>query len=159
MIWRRGGTDGLPHRIALRCRCRSNTCDLYSGAIEAVRGTGRAVRPDHSVGQENVATFESCRRIFVWQDMIGRAEDEVRELLNELRRFGPNLLLWISTVSSFPMAKTVGYLGRGLLYATVPPTMDLSIWHKLYADAASQADRLALYGDWGYQGFEAGASA
>jgi hypothetical protein len=72
--------------------------------------------------------MEAAHRIFVWKSNGPTAEADVRALLETLRRYGPNRLLWVSVADIYHPPGYVEDGGNGLLkgYVTRLASYDLA---------------------------------
>ena len=103
-----------------------------------------------------IEDMESAHRIFVWKSNLATAEPDVRDLVACLRRYGPNLLLWVSLADQHHPAGSIEYAGDGLLRGYVrrfapyeaAGEIDHGPWHSVCRNAAAIADYLADCGEW-----------
>jgi hypothetical protein len=102
----------------------------------------------------------SAHRVFVWKSNLPQSETEIRELVDCLRRHGPNMLLWVSLADQTHPAGSAQYAGGGLLKGYVTrfapyddaTSIDYSSWHAMCRNAADQADALRGAGEWSSPG-------
>jgi hypothetical protein len=98
----------------------------------------------------------AAQLIFVWKSNVPTSEADIRSLVACLRRFGPNLLLWVSAADADHPTGLVEYAGHGLLkgYVTrfvpyeITGDIDFTPWHAMCRNAAAVSDFLRQCGEW-----------
>ncbi|MBN8904995.1 MAG: hypothetical protein J0H57_28605, partial [Rhodospirillales bacterium] len=107
--------------------------------------------------RELLEDLRTAHRPFLWKADSGNAEGEIRQLVQCLRAYGPNLLLWVRLSDAEHSAEMVEYAGEGLLigYASrfapyeAVEEIDLASWHTLIPRAWRASGLLRLLGEWG----------
>jgi hypothetical protein len=105
-----------------------------------------------------VEDMASARQIFVWKSNVPTSEVDIRDLVVSLRRYGPNLLLWVNVADQTHPDGSVEYAGHGLLKGYVSKfapyeaaeDIDFPSWHVMCRNAAALADDLRLQGEWSF---------
>jgi hypothetical protein len=94
--------------------------------------------------------LREAHRVFVWKSNVPTPELNVRSLVACLRRYGPNLLLWVQVATDEHRAGSVEYAGGGLLkgyvarFAPYHDATDIepASWHEMCWNAWAVAEIL-----------------
>jgi hypothetical protein len=106
-----------------------------------------------------VEDMTSARQVFIWKSNVATSEADIRDLVACIRRYGPNLLLWVNVADQAHPDGSVEYAGDGLLtgyvskfapYETADDS-DIPSWHAMCRNAAAMADDLRLQGEWSHR--------
>jgi hypothetical protein len=141
---------------------------LHTGAhesgIDAELIRRRQIRALQFRRRKLLEDLETAHRVFVWKCNLPTSERDIRDLVACLRRYGPNLLLWVSVADEGHPAGFVEYAGDGLLkgyvarFATYDDATDADFmsWNEMCRNAAAKAEDLRRAGEWSSPGALAG---
>ncbi len=102
--------------------------------------------------------LQEAHRVFVWKSNLPVSERDLRDLVACLRRYGPNLLLWVTIADQDHPPGLVEYLGDGLLKGHIgrfapygaADDIDVAPWYAMCRNAAAAAEFLRRCGEWSH---------
>jgi hypothetical protein len=102
--------------------------------------------------------LREAHRVFVWKSNAPSSESEIGQLVEGLRRHGPNLLLWVALADDERHAGHVEYRGDGLLKGYVSrfapydeaTNIDTGPWYDVCCNAWAAAEVLRQHRKWGH---------
>ena len=130
----------------------------HEGTVDADKLKAQQVATLQLRKRKLISELKSSKRILVWKSNDGSAEADIRHLIAELRKFGPNLLLWVQLADAKHPPGLVEYAGQGLLkgyvtrFAPYSDASDIAFepWHIVCRNAVEAADFLQRCGEWSW---------
>lgn len=128
----------------------------HEGSIDVEILHAQQVEIIQSQKENLISYLKSSKIVLVWKANDGSDEADIRRLVAGLRKFGPNLLLWVQLADAEHPPGLVEYAGRGLLkgyvtrFAPYSNASDIAFepWHLVCRNAVEAADFLRRCGEW-----------